>query len=38
MRYSWEDVFSSYEGSTGKLLVSHLLRDESQLGEDVSGQ
>ena len=35
---SWEDVFSSCEGSAGKLLGDHLLRDGSRLGEDVSGQ
>ena len=34
----WEDVFSSYEGSVGKLLAGHLLGDGSQLGDDVSEQ
>ena len=33
----WEDVFLSCEGSTGKLLVDHLLRDGSRLEEDMSG-
>ena len=31
-------MFSSCEGSVVKLLVGHLLRDDSQLGEDVPGQ
>ena len=35
---SWEDVFSSYNGSFRKLLAGHLLRDDSRLGEDVFGQ
>ena len=34
---SWEDFFSSCEGSSGKLLASHILRDDSRLGEDVPG-
>ena len=38
VRDLWEDVFSSCEGSTGKLLAGHLLRDDSRLGEDVSRQ
>ena len=38
VRDSWEDVFSSCEGSAGKLLDAHFLRDGSRLGEDVSGQ
>ena len=31
VRDSWEDVFSSCDGSAGKLLVGHLLRDGSRL-------
>ena len=31
-------MFSSCEESAGKLLDGHLLRDGSQLGEDVSRQ
>ena len=31
-------MFSSCEGSIGKLLAGHLLRDDSRLGEDVPGQ
>ena len=38
VRDSWEDVFSSCERSVRKLLVDHLLRDGSRLGEDVPGQ
>ena len=38
MRGLWEDVFLSCEGSTGKLLASHLLRDDSRLKEDMPGQ
>ena len=38
VRDSWEDVFSSCEGLAGKLLVGHLLRDGSRLGEDVPRQ
>ena len=38
LRDSWEDVFSSCEGSTEKLLADHFLKDGSQLGEDVPGQ
>ena len=34
----WEDVFLSCEGSTGKLLADHLLRDSNWLEEDMSGQ
>ena len=33
----WEDVFLSYEGSVGKLLTDHILRDDSRLEEDVPG-
>ena len=33
-----EDVLLSCEGSAGKSLVAHLLRDCSQLEEDVPGQ
>ena len=36
MRGLWEDVFLSYEGSVGKLLVDHLLRDGSRLEEDMA--
>ena len=32
------DVLSSCDGSAGKLLVGHLLRDGSRLEEDVLGQ
>ena len=38
VRDSWEYVFSSCEGSVRKLLAGHFLRDDSRLGEDVSGQ
>ena len=38
LRDSWEDVFSTCDGSVEKLLTDHLLRDDSRLGEDVSGQ
>ena len=31
-------TYVSYEGSVGKLLADHLPRDDSRLGEDVSGQ
>ena len=38
VRDLWEDVFSSYEGSVGKLLAAgHLLRDGSRLQEEVPG-
>ena len=30
-------MFLSCEGSTGKLLAGHLLRDDNRLGEDVPG-
>ena len=35
---SWENMFSSYKGSIGKLLTDHLLRDDNRLEEDVIGQ
>ena len=38
LRDWWENVFSMCEGSDDKLLVGHLLRDGSRLGEDVPGQ
>ena len=38
VRDLWDDVFSSCKGSVGKLLVGHLLKDSSHLGEDVLGQ
>ena len=34
----WENVFLSYEGSVGKLLADHFLRDGSRLKEDMLGQ
>ena len=34
----WDDVFSSCEGSVGKLLAGHLLREGSRLGKDVPKQ
>ena len=38
MRDTWEDVFLSCDGSARKLLADHLVRDDSQLGNDVSKQ
>ena len=38
MRGLWEDVFLSCEGSVGKSLDGHLLRDDNRLEEDVLGQ
>ena len=37
MRGLWEDVILSCEGSAGKSLAGHLLRDDSRLQEDVLG-
>ena len=37
MRGLWEDVFLSCEGSAGKSMVGHLLRDDSRIREDVPG-
>ena len=31
-------MFSSYEGSAGKLLAGHLLGDYSRLGDDILRQ
>ena len=30
-------MFSRFEGSVERLLADHILRDDSQLGEDVFG-